>query len=98
MESQTITRLQRWYIAHCNGIWEHSYGVKIGTIDNPGWKLDIDVAETELASRPFLEVKRDWEVETWISCKVRNEVYLARGGPGMLDEMIRIFLNWAEQK
>jgi hypothetical protein len=28
--------LMRWYAAHCDGEWEHTYGVVIDTLDNPG--------------------------------------------------------------
>ena len=31
--------LQRWYVAQCDGEWEHAYGVEIGTLDNPGWSI-----------------------------------------------------------
>ena len=30
-------RLQKWYKSQCNGDWEHSFGIKIETLDNPGW-------------------------------------------------------------
>lgn len=33
--------LQEWYIQNCDGDWEHCYGIKIGTLDNPGWSIDI---------------------------------------------------------
>ena len=35
--------LQEWYVAQCDGDWEHSYGVKIDTLDNPGWSLKVDL-------------------------------------------------------
>jgi hypothetical protein len=38
--------LQRWYVAQCNGEWEHSYGIEIGTLDNPGWSLRVDLKDT----------------------------------------------------
>jgi hypothetical protein len=28
--------LQDWHAGQCDGDWEHSYGVDIGTLDNPG--------------------------------------------------------------
>jgi Immunity protein 53 len=37
-------------LGHCDGDWEHSSGVSIGTIDNPGWSLDVELAETNLAA------------------------------------------------
>jgi hypothetical protein len=37
-----VTWLTQWYLAQCNEDWEHSYGVAIGTLDNPGWSLEVD--------------------------------------------------------
>ncbi|UCH44768.1 MAG: hypothetical protein JSV11_10785 [Nitrospiraceae bacterium] len=36
-------RLNRWYINQCNGDWEHQYGIVIETLDNPGWRVKIDL-------------------------------------------------------
>ena len=45
--------LRRWYVAHCDGDWEHTYGVNIGTLDNPGWSVEIDLRDTLLEGKPF---------------------------------------------
>jgi Immunity protein 53 len=42
--------LEKWYRARCNGDWEHQWGVEIGTLDNPGWRVHIDLAIME----PFI--------------------------------------------
>ncbi len=34
-----LSRLQRWYSAQCDGDWEHGLGVRIETLDNPGWMV-----------------------------------------------------------
>lgn len=39
-------RLAEWLTAQANGDWEHSYGIKIETSDNPGWLVKIDIEET----------------------------------------------------
>jgi hypothetical protein len=44
MSEDNLTWLMRWYLAECNGDWEHSYGVRVETLDNPGWSLKIDSA------------------------------------------------------
>jgi hypothetical protein len=36
--------LQEWYLEQCDREWEHEYGIKIGTLDNPGWTITIDLA------------------------------------------------------
>ena len=46
-----LQRLQDWYSAQCNGDWEHQQGVRIESLDNPGWALDIDLADTALADK-----------------------------------------------
>jgi hypothetical protein len=45
--------VQRWYAAHCDGEWEHQYGIKIETLDNPGWRVTIDLTNTELQEFPL---------------------------------------------
>ena len=40
--------LQNWYHSNCDGGWEHLYGVKIDTLDNPGWSVAIDLEDTEI--------------------------------------------------
>jgi hypothetical protein len=47
--------LQRWYVAQCDSEWEHGFGVEIGTLDNPGWCIRIDLNHTALGA-----VERDW--------------------------------------
>jgi hypothetical protein len=42
-----LERLQTWYSSHCDGEWEHDFGVQIGTLHNPGWTLRIDLTGTE---------------------------------------------------
>ncbi len=96
-----LTRLQEWYLSQCNEDWEHTYGVAIGTLDNPGWSLVIDLMETELADRPFAPVEKSVGAESlagdhdWISCKVKDNKFIAHGGPQKLEEMVLVFLSWA---
>ncbi len=42
MDSDAIERLVRWYAERCDGEWEHHHGVKVESLDNPGWRLEID--------------------------------------------------------
>jgi hypothetical protein len=43
---EAVALLQKWLIDRCNGAWEHSWGVAIETLDNPGWIIKIDLKET----------------------------------------------------
>jgi len=93
----TFQRLQRWYTAQCNGDWEHSYGVSIDTLDNPGWRLRIDLTDITLQDKPITEVKRGYEHEAdWLICYVHDGQFQGACGPEKLEEVIGIFVDWAE--
>jgi len=93
----TLQELQRWYHTQCDGDWEHGFGVEIGTLDNPGWRVTIDLTDTELAERPFAEVKRLEHETDWIHCRVRDHKFEGHSGPLKLGEILQIFLAWAAE-
>ena len=92
-----LARLRNWYAAQCDGDWEHSYGIKIDTLDNPGWSLSIDLADTSLSERPFTSVHRGDSEEgaDWLHCKIETGKFEAAGGISNLPEMLEVFLAWA---
>jgi hypothetical protein len=49
----TLSRLSLWYVGQCNGDWEHDSGVKIDTLDNPGWRITISLNSTVLENESF---------------------------------------------
>ena len=57
MSVSSISNLQEWYASQCNGDWEHTFGVTISTMDNPGWGLTIDLTGTSLENIPFNEYR-----------------------------------------
>ena len=92
-----LSRLQNWYAAQCNGTWEHSFGVKIDTLDNPGWRLHVDLTGTELQDRSFTTVNRGESADetSWLHCKIESGTFHAAGGIANLPEMLDVFLAWA---
>src|SRR5260221_4160816 len=36
-----LSDLENWYRSQCNGEWEHGEGITIGTLDNPGWSIQV---------------------------------------------------------
>jgi len=54
-----IEKLQRIYASQCNGDWEHSWGVHIETLDNPGWKFQFNLKYTPLHHLPFEAVRTE---------------------------------------
>ena len=56
MPADALTRLSRWYAAHCDGEREHHHGITLTSLDNPGWWMKVDLSGTELATRDFPRV------------------------------------------
>ena len=101
MKQDALQNLQHWYLAQCNGDWEHSYGVKIETLDNPGWSLAIELTGTSLENAFVSKVSRGVvagdlsDNQDWLVCEVKDKVFTGAGGPNTLDTLIGIFLAWA---
>src|SRR5438874_308023 len=53
MTNDSLKWLMQWYVGQCDNDWEHTYGVEIGTLDNPGWSLKVDLTDTALEGRSF---------------------------------------------
>ncbi len=52
-KATAISRLHSWYANQCDGDWEHEFGVRIDTLDNPGWIVSIDVKGTSVEAKVF---------------------------------------------
>ena len=100
--STSLKELQDWYRSQCNEDWEHSFGVKIETLDNPGWTVTVDLTETNVQDKPFESyscgaIANDLtEDQDWIVCKVEERKFKGAGGPAKLEEIIATFLAWAK--
>ena len=55
MDDTPLRGLQLCYLSRCDGDWEHSFGVVVETLDNPGWRLLVDLEGTGLEAKPFEE-------------------------------------------
>lgn len=86
--------LKEWYKSNCDGDWEHSYGIKIDTLDNPGWSIDIDLVDTILENKQFKNVNMYFDDNNWIDCKVENNIFKGNGSIDKLEEILDIFLEW----
>jgi len=43
-----FSRLETWFASMCNGDWEHTYGITLETVDNPGWLFTVEITDTPL--------------------------------------------------
>jgi hypothetical protein len=81
--------LEQWYYDQCDGDWEHAYGIRIGTLDNPGWSLRFPVGPEFGAtfSPQSWEADGEW-LDSWVEedclriacgpCSLRRALALAR--------------------
>jgi Immunity protein 53 len=91
-----LQRLQEWYASQCNGDWEHTYGVTIDNLDNPGWWVKIELADTDLQDAIFSPIKDLRSEADWVECNIELLVWHGYGGVGNLTEILNVFLTWAE--
>jgi hypothetical protein len=95
-DAALLERLERWYCAQCDGDWEHSEGVEITTLDNPGWHIRVSLADTGLQSRPFERIKMERSDDDWLQAWVEDDAWNAAAGPLNLAEALSTFLSWAD--
>jgi hypothetical protein len=90
--------LAHWYEAQCDGDWEHGFGPSIGTIDNPGWLIKIDLSGTDCDGRVLERVWHDREHETeWWTCWTEDNTFQGAGGPLTLRSLLEAFRDWTEK-
>jgi hypothetical protein len=92
---ECIAWIQKWYASQCDDDWEHEYGFAIGTLDNPGWSVKIDLEGTDLTNQAFEAINRLEPERAWLSCKVAENCFEGAGGPHMLGEILGTFVRWA---
>jgi hypothetical protein len=94
-----LSQLQQWYARQCDGDWEHQFGVKVDTLDNPGWRVTIDLASTDLEGRSFEPLERglmDNASTDWYSISVNENKFEGACDPTKLAFLLRTFLEWAD--
>jgi hypothetical protein len=93
--NDVLERLQIWYAQQCNGEWEHSWGVSIETLDNPGWLVKINLRATNLENKTLEKITRERSERNWITCWTKDSTFQGAGGPQNLVEILETFLSWS---
>jgi len=96
----SLTELQTWYRAQCDGEWEHDRGITIKSTDDPGWWVTIDLQGTALADRAFAPVQHGNfdsldPQPPWLTCEIKDGVFHGAGDASTLAEILELFLSWA---
>ncbi|MEU0690573.1 immunity 53 family protein [Streptomyces uncialis] len=87
--------LQNWYAQQCDGDWEHTWGVRIGTLDHPGWTVEIDLEDTDLEGREYARQDIDRGTHDRVRTWTAGKTFHAACGPGNLTETLTLFRTWA---
>lgn len=85
--------IEAWYKGSCNGDWEHNYGVRIDTIDNPGWSVVIDLHDTKDQEIRVEKISFEESPSNWYNYSVMNGKYKAYGSPDKLKFLLEMFRN-----
>ena len=96
MSENNFLWLLKWYKNHCDGDWEHDKRIHIGTIDNPGWSITINLEDTVLENKKFHEIKIDRAEDDWLICFIKGNRFQGRCGSLNASEVLQIFRSWAE--
>lgn len=98
MNNDDFMWLQNWYFNQCDGDWEHEFGIRIDTLDNPGWSIIINLEGTSLESKEFTIIKiQEKDENDWLVCRVLNHKFDAACGPTNLSKVLGIFRQWVEE-
>lgn len=89
--------LSNWYKLNCNGDWEHTYGIRIETLDNPGWLVEIDLVETSCEGMK-ISIKSEKSEDDWFDINADGEAFTAVGDPMKLQLLISHFKEFVERK
>jgi hypothetical protein len=95
-QADPLTALQQWYLAQCDGDWEHEYGVELTTLDNPGWALDVNLADSAFNVQDKERELVERSEHDWVAWGVEREKFAGACGPLNLSELIGIFLAFVE--
>ncbi|MEU0544681.1 immunity 53 family protein [Nocardia sp. NPDC005978] len=90
--------LQSWYAAQCDGDWEHGWGVRIETLDNPGWLVEINLEQTDLEDQKYPRQQIDRSEHDWVHAWTAGQTFRLACGPRNLTEALALFRVWASTR
>jgi hypothetical protein len=88
---EIINWLQNWYEKECDGDWEHGYGVEIKTIDNPGWKVKINISKYFDDNYSLNIIQDETSAKDWYSYKIENSFFYGYSDPNKLFFLLEKF-------
>lgn len=75
--------------------WYRDYGIKVETLDNPGWIVKTYLDATALGYKPFEIVQFDHGTDDWMHVSKRDAKFKGAGDPSKLHVIFEHFLRFA---
>ena len=91
-----IDWLSNWFSAECNGDWEHENQIKIETVDNPGWYLEIDLRNTSLEHLEIVNTLVEKSENDWHFYDVKDKMFRGSGDLKKLNFLLSKFREITE--
>jgi Immunity protein 53 len=88
--------VQRYFQICCNEDWEHGPGIRIATLDNPGWRVKIYLRDTPLEGIPFERKEVATTDDDWYQCWRDDDDFNGVGGVTNLVSVLSVFRAWVE--
>ena len=83
---ETTKIITDWLLINSDGDWEHENGIRISTLDNPGWSVEISLINTFLENRTFNYSQKTNTLD-WIEIDIKNNLFI---GSGSVDNLVLI--------
>lgn len=96
MGNNFLKWLDSWYKSNCDGDWEHYYGIKIVTVDNPGWSLTIDLKNSNADLSEINWRLIEFTSVAWVGFEIMDDVFRCSSIPNNLELLIFIFKTLVE--
>ncbi|MCK9488193.1 MAG: immunity 53 family protein [Xanthomonadales bacterium] len=89
----SLSIIQNWYADQCSGDWEHSHGIRLDTLDNPGWILTVDFIDTKFQDLTVPLKRTDRDGQNWVQYEVTEGRFIGCGGALNLMEIFDCFVR-----
>ncbi|MFW6692733.1 Imm53 family immunity protein [Streptomyces sp. MAR4 CNX-425] len=86
--------LAAWYAEQCDGDWEHEYGVKIHTLDNPGWLIKVDLPGTSKEGATLPPESEEGPDGSWLHTSADGRHLQVACGPKDLKKALQSALTF----
>lgn len=98
MNEDILKWLENWYASNCDGEWEHGYGIKIETLDNPGWTVEVNLKDTAFETETVDNFLYDNGDDDWYAYEVKDAQFHANGDPSKLSFLLELFRKFIEER